>query len=356
VDDRVGEDRPSLLDWRQVLRSHLASAEHAEGLRERKKRLMRQQISDTATLMFLERGFDEVRITEIAAACGVSEKTIYNYFPTKESLVLDREDWMADEIRRVLGPTAAKVSPVDAIVEIIRGQLAEMIGYSESAGLSDMTMIRGFADLVQQTPSLRAAQIDSAERLAQIAATAMAERAGMDPDDPEPQIAATSLLGLWQIFFKAGIKYADESTTPAEFEKAVTNEVERAARLVDSGLWSFAMAVQGANGRDQLKIAAEASNEARKQVVVAIKQAKDAWRQMKIEMKTTAHEERDHLRESRSSLEQQARDLTKQAREASQEIRRESQKMRQAAQQQSRDAQKARSDARRRGKTDPFAD
>ena len=41
----------------------------AEGLRERKKRLMRQLISDTATSMFLERGFEEVRVAEVAAAC-----------------------------------------------------------------------------------------------------------------------------------------------------------------------------------------------------------------------------------------------------------------------------------------------
>jgi len=40
-------------------------------------------ISGTATMMFVQRGFDNVKITEIAAACGVSEKTIYNYFPPK---------------------------------------------------------------------------------------------------------------------------------------------------------------------------------------------------------------------------------------------------------------------------------
>ena len=62
----------------------------AEGLRQRKKRLMRQQLSDTATQMFLEQGFDAVRVAEIAEACGVSEKTVFNYFPTKESLILDR--------------------------------------------------------------------------------------------------------------------------------------------------------------------------------------------------------------------------------------------------------------------------
>src|SRR5260221_2541905 len=62
----------------------------AERLRERKKRLMRQQLSDTATQMFMERGFDAVRVSEIAQACGGSEKTAFNYFPTKESLILDR--------------------------------------------------------------------------------------------------------------------------------------------------------------------------------------------------------------------------------------------------------------------------
>src|SRR5208283_4204051 len=67
-----------------------ARAGRAEGLRERKKRLMRQRLSDTATEMFMERGFDGVRVAEVAAACGVSEKTVFNYFPTKESLVLDR--------------------------------------------------------------------------------------------------------------------------------------------------------------------------------------------------------------------------------------------------------------------------
>src|SRR5277367_6171144 len=74
-------------------------APEAEGLRERKKRLMRQQLSDTATGMFLARGFDAVRVAEIAAACGVSEKTVFNYFPNKESLLLDRLESIVTSLR-----------------------------------------------------------------------------------------------------------------------------------------------------------------------------------------------------------------------------------------------------------------
>ena len=61
---------------------------------------MRQQLSDTATAMFLERGFDGVRVAEVAAACGVSEKTVSNYFPVKEALVMDRLEAQADRAGR----------------------------------------------------------------------------------------------------------------------------------------------------------------------------------------------------------------------------------------------------------------
>src|SRR6478752_8243526 len=92
-------------------------ADQAEGLRERKKRLMRQQLSDTATRMFLERGFDQVRVAEVAEACGVSEKTVFNYFPTKESLVLDRLDTTLAAVRTAFADR--RVSPLAATLRIL---------------------------------------------------------------------------------------------------------------------------------------------------------------------------------------------------------------------------------------------
>jgi AcrR family transcriptional regulator len=253
-----------------------------EGLRERKKRLMRQLISDTATSMFLERGFDEVRVAEVAAACEVSEKTVYNYVPTKESLVLDREEPMAADIRRVLGPGGALMSPIQAAVELIAAEMSrtyDFWGEDENAP-QDLTMIRRFAEMLENTPPLRAAQRDMMDRLVDVAAQSMAARAGVDPDDPEPQIAADALLGLWRVQYRAMRKYSDGNYSAAEVRDRVLDEVQRAARLIDTGLWSFGMVVQGSNGREQLKAAAEAANEARKQVVTAINQARGAWRQV----------------------------------------------------------------------------
>src|ERR1700727_1389166 len=91
------------------------------GLRERKKRLMRQQLSDTATELFLERGFDAVRVAEIAEACGVSEKTVFNYFPTKEALILDRLEATIGSLRAGLADTA--MAPAQAALRILDGEL-----------------------------------------------------------------------------------------------------------------------------------------------------------------------------------------------------------------------------------------
>jgi hypothetical protein len=141
-------------------------------------------------------------------------------------------------------------------------------------------MIRRFAEMLESTPPLRAAQRDMMDRLVDVAAESMAARAGVDPEDPEPQIAADALLGLWRVQYRAMRKYSDGNRSAAEVSDRVLDEVRRAARLIDTGLWSFGMVVQGNNGREQLKAAAEAANEARKQVVTAIKQARGAWRQV----------------------------------------------------------------------------
>ena len=59
-----------------------------EGLRERKKRQTRAAIADAAMALFAEHGFDAVTVADVARAADVSEKTVFNYFPAKEDLVL----------------------------------------------------------------------------------------------------------------------------------------------------------------------------------------------------------------------------------------------------------------------------
>src|SRR3977135_153749 len=96
-------------------------APNVEGMRERTKTLMRQQLTDTATQMFMERGFDAVRVWEVAEACGVSEKTVFNYFPTKESLVLDR--WQSTPTALLCGLADPAVTPIEAALRVLDSEL-----------------------------------------------------------------------------------------------------------------------------------------------------------------------------------------------------------------------------------------
>jgi AcrR family transcriptional regulator len=214
-------------------------APEAGGLRERKKRLMRQQLSDTATEMFLARGFDAVRVTEIAEACGVSEKTVFNYFPTKESLILDRLEATMASLRTGLAEPG--VAPVEAALRILDYELSAMTSWlaAQDDPVQAGTSIRRFGTLIQDAPSLRAYQSDMMDQFTAVAAEILAGRVGMSPDDPEPQIAATALLGLWRIQFQRLSKYLDGSRTPAQVHQAVTADVHRAAQLINTGLSSL---------------------------------------------------------------------------------------------------------------------
>ena len=210
----------------------------AEGLRARKKRLMRQQLSDTATRMFVERGFDAVRVAEVAEACGVSEKTVFNYFPTKESLVLDRLEVTMASLRTGLAEPA--VPPTEAALRILDRELTAMTtwlnGQDDPAGAAEA--MRRFGDLIRATPSLRAYQSDMMDQFVSLAAEILAARAAMRAEDPEPQIAARALLGLWHVQAESLRKHL--SGPPGQIHELVMADVRRAARLIDRGLSSFA--------------------------------------------------------------------------------------------------------------------
>jgi AcrR family transcriptional regulator len=229
----------STVKWPVPLPDQGSGAPEAEGLRERKKRLMRQQLSDTATRLFMERGFDGVRVAEIAEACGVSEKTVFNYFPAKESLILDRLEATMAAVRAGLADPG--VPPLRAVLRILDEELTAMTSWLAAQGDPALASaaIRRFGTLIWETPALRAYQSDVMDQVTAMAAAILAGRAGLRPDDPEPQIAAAALLGLWRIQYRALPKYLDGVRTPAEVHQAVTADVRRAARLISTGLDSF---------------------------------------------------------------------------------------------------------------------
>lgn len=160
----------------------------AEGLRERKKRRTKQHLSDVATGLFLERGFDAVTIAGIAEAADVSVNTVYNYFPAKEDLFLDRSRDVVDRLSRYVRGRDAGESAADAVLRELRTQVE---GVSPSVGLMEgydrfLRVVHGADGLKAR---LRHIQQEALERLE----ATLREEAGAAPADPVPLLVAGQL-------------------------------------------------------------------------------------------------------------------------------------------------------------------
>lgn len=83
----------------------------------------RAKISEVATRLFLERGFDTVTVAEIARAAGVSSVTVFNHFPRKEDLLLDREVDAAELLRAAVRDRATDVDVLTSLRDTTLGLL-----------------------------------------------------------------------------------------------------------------------------------------------------------------------------------------------------------------------------------------
>ncbi len=117
------------------------------GRRERKKAATRKAISDAATLLFLERGFDNVSIREVAEKADVSPTTVFAHFPQKEALVFDEDDEQREQLMAVVRDRPAGTSISAALLAYYRAELLPPFDH-------DGTRRREFLDFIDRTPAL----------------------------------------------------------------------------------------------------------------------------------------------------------------------------------------------------------
>lgn len=209
-----------------------------EGLRDRKKRHLRQRISNVATALFLAEGFEEVSVARIAARSDVSEQTVFNYFPTKESMFFDRADEtsqaVADAVRdRARGP----------IVEALRPHLtAPTIPHRWPTDVDEqerLWFLRRFATVAATSPTLRAAPYLSMGPFTDRVAEALAERGGVEPSAPEVQLTAMTIASLVFLRQRSFLRHVEQATSLDGVEQAVEDDVARSLELARPVLDAF---------------------------------------------------------------------------------------------------------------------
>ncbi|MFI9243852.1 TetR/AcrR family transcriptional regulator [Streptomyces sp. NPDC053086] len=184
------------------------------GRRERKKAATRQAIADAALRLFLQRGYDDVGIREIADAADVSTTTLFKHFPVKEALVFDEE---ADQEAALL--TAVRERPEG---RSIPAALREHALRSRVTATDGDPRFAAFLRLVNDTPALRDYLQKMWLRHTAALAQVIAEESGLAADDP----ACTALA-----------HFALEAPRAAQGHDNPRQAVTRAFELLERG-WS----------------------------------------------------------------------------------------------------------------------
>lgn len=91
----------------------------AEGLRERKRRQTLQRISQVSLDLFVAKGYEATTLDEIAMAAGISRRTFFYYFDSKEDILLAYVGGFAEELRAFVIENAAVGEPLDIVREAI---------------------------------------------------------------------------------------------------------------------------------------------------------------------------------------------------------------------------------------------
>lgn len=152
-------------------------------LRERKKRATRQRISDIATLLFVERGFDQVSVAEVARAADVSAMTVFNHFPRKEDLFIDR----VPEAVEIVTAAVRDRSPGETPLAALRRLALELLERRHPLGGVDDDF-PAFWQVVIDSPSLRSRAREGVEEVERALAVVLA---GTGTDTPDLLAALT---------------------------------------------------------------------------------------------------------------------------------------------------------------------
>lgn len=195
-------------------------------LRERKKAETRQRIADVGTLMFVERGFDNVTVAEVAEAAGVSKVTVFNYFPRKEDIFFDRQP-QAEELLTTALRDRGDASPPAALralfVEVAQEQ-------HPLGGLADRFV--HFWRTVLGSAALRARAREAFGELEDHAAGLIAETS----DDRQPRLTAALAMAAFRTTFTASAARILAGATAADVTQDHIAALERAFDTLAGGL------------------------------------------------------------------------------------------------------------------------
>lgn len=187
------------------------------GLRERKRAETHARIQSEGMRLFLEKGFEATTLDEIADAAGVSRRSLFHYFGSKEEIVFSTK---ADFPDLVVG--AINRRPADEpLLDMVENAMIDLAVRFETP------QAKAFGRLIQATPALSAGDQAKYEKVERVLAKALAERKGLPADDVACRVTASTAIGIMKLATEAWL--SGEDAAPEVFGKAAFAALRRVA-------------------------------------------------------------------------------------------------------------------------------
>ena len=173
-----------------------------ETLRERTRRTIRADIAAAATTLFVEQGFEETTVDQIAVAAGISRRTFFRYFTTKEDVIVGR---MADSgavVRDALSARPDDEPPWQALAQALGGVCANVSRDPQRA----LRVNRMFLE----TPSLQARHLEKQllwqELLVPVLADRLSRQADPGIDRQDVELCSRALVAATLAAMEAAVR------------------------------------------------------------------------------------------------------------------------------------------------------
>jgi AcrR family transcriptional regulator len=163
-------------------------------LPQRKRQLVRQEIARAAWLLFAERGYEDTTVVEIARAAGISRRSFFRYFSSKEDVVVGTSDALAEDVLAAFARRPASEPPLVAVERALRPAI--------ETRLADAAESRAIMSLLRESRTLRRALLERHARLEERLALLIAVRTGASlRRDPTPALLAFLARALMDTAF-----------------------------------------------------------------------------------------------------------------------------------------------------------
>jgi AcrR family transcriptional regulator len=218
------------------------------GLRERKKARTRRLIADTAARLFAEHGYENVAVSDVARDAEVAEQTVYNYFPTKERLVTDRDEQIQERLSELIRSRPPGVTPAAAIREFVLKSVTGIRSIPADQWRGELGYLAAIS------PTVHRLALEMIDRQATALAAAIGETSKVRPEIARLQ--GIALASVFQIIISEAGRRTRAGQSQAKIAKDLHLIAENALDELDR--WFKVSGHGRAAGRAQVINASEA--------------------------------------------------------------------------------------------------